>query len=29
MSKASKKNKVMTLKEAVEKFVFEGAIVGL
>ncbi|MDI7260191.1 MAG: CoA-transferase [Thermodesulfobacteriota bacterium] len=29
MSKASKKNKVMTLKEAVEKFVFDGAIVGL
>ncbi len=29
MSKASKRIKVMTLKEAVEKFVFDGAVVGL
>lgn len=29
MSKVSKKNKVMTLKEAVQRFVFDGAIIGL
>ena len=29
MSKVSKKNKVMTLKEAVQNFVFDGALVGL
>jgi glutaconate CoA-transferase subunit A len=29
MSKASKTNKVMTLKEAVARFVFDGALVGL
>lgn len=29
MSKASKKNKVMPLKEAVQTFVFDGAVVGL
>jgi len=29
MSKVSKNNKVMSIKEAVEKFVFDGAIVGI
>jgi len=29
MSKVSKKNKVMSTKEAVEKFVFDGAIIGM